>query len=262
MSNNRFTSQTHKKKYKKIGSVAPQLLTCYFIAENGMPEISAEGHNGSYIRKWVVMSIMFLWATRLTFNWARSWSGFDHEDWRYVEVFEKDTKNKIQYWIESFAGIHVFPTLIVYFALIPAYYILHDDDGYIANDTLNIYDFIGFLVGFGAVLLQGVADNQLYHFRNTNTIKGKCLTTGAWSWCRHPNYGGEILHWTSYVILSCGAFGFANGIKLAGGCVSIICLFVFASVPMIEKRHGERRNQKEWKAYQKRTWSSLIPMPF
>ena len=59
MSNNKFTSQTHKKKYKKIGSVAPQLLTCYFIAENGIPEISAEGSNGSYIRKWVVMSIMF-----------------------------------------------------------------------------------------------------------------------------------------------------------------------------------------------------------
>ena len=63
----------------------------------------------------------------------------------------------------------------------------------------------------------------------------------------------EILHWTSYVILSCGAFGFANGIKLAGGCVSTICLFVFASVPMIEKRHGERRNQKNGK-HIKRTW--------
>ena len=51
MSNNKFTSQTHKKNIKKYVR-RTALLTCYFIAENGMPEISAEGRNGSYIRKW------------------------------------------------------------------------------------------------------------------------------------------------------------------------------------------------------------------
>lgn len=87
------------------------------------------------------MAIMFLWSNRLTYNWARSWTGFNHEDWRYVEVFQKDTKNKLQYWVESFAGIHYFPTAIVFAALIPAYYILHDlDRVYVANNSLNVYD--------------------------------------------------------------------------------------------------------------------------
>ena len=186
---------TNKLLYIFIGSVAPQILSCFWIAEQGFPQYDSI-NSGVYIRKWIVMAIMFLWSNRLTYNWARSWTGFNHEDWRYVEVFQKDTKNKFQYWVESFAGIHFFPTAIVFFALIPAYYILHDlDRVYVANNSLNVYDLIGCFVGFGAVLLQGTADNQLYHFRQTNKVKGKVLSTGVWSCCRHPNYGGEILHW-------------------------------------------------------------------
>ena len=179
--------------YDAYWSVAPQLLTCYWVAEQGFPQLTSN-NGGAYVRKWVVMSIMFLWSSRLTYNWARSWTGFDHEDWRYVEVFQKGSKNKAQYWVESFAGIHMFPTLLVFVALLPCYYVLHDV-GQEASNNLSLYDAAGAAVGFGAVLIQGIADNQLYYFRQTNKVKGRVLSTGMWALCRHPNYAGEILHW-------------------------------------------------------------------
>ena len=82
----------------------------------------------------------------------------------------------------------------MFVALLPCYYILHDA-GQEANSSLSLYDVAGAAVGFGAVLMQGIADNQLYNFRRTNKVKGRVLSTGVWAWCRHPNYAGEILPW-------------------------------------------------------------------
>ena len=34
----------------------------------------------------VAFALVSLWSWRLTLNWARSWTGFHHEDWRYVDI--------------------------------------------------------------------------------------------------------------------------------------------------------------------------------
>ena len=53
--------------YDAYWSVAPQLLTCYWVAE----QVASHGPTPQttvvlHVRKWVVMSIMFLWSSRLT----------------------------------------------------------------------------------------------------------------------------------------------------------------------------------------------------
>ena len=39
---------------------------------------------GDVFRAGMMFNVMVFWAIRLTYNWARSWDGFFHEDWRYV----------------------------------------------------------------------------------------------------------------------------------------------------------------------------------
>ena len=50
-------------------------------------------------------------------NWARGWSGLDHEDWRYVDLRNK--AGRIGYWFVSLFGLHGMPTAIVFLGLLP-----------------------------------------------------------------------------------------------------------------------------------------------
>ena len=38
--------------------------------------------DGNFLRSVLVFACVMLWAIRLTYNWIRSWDGFNHEDWR------------------------------------------------------------------------------------------------------------------------------------------------------------------------------------
>ena len=62
------------------------------------------------------------------------------------------------------------------------------------------------------------------------------------------------------MLFAAGAFGSRTSAKLACGCVSIICLFVFASIPMIEKGTGSDATNGVG-SLQRRTWSTLIQSP-
>ena len=41
------------------------------------------------------------WAVRLTWNWARGWTGLGHEDWRYVDI---RSATGALYWPASFVA--------------------------------------------------------------------------------------------------------------------------------------------------------------
>jgi hypothetical protein len=109
--------------YDAYWSAAPIFIACYWLGDRGFDDLA---NSPGFYRKCMVFMVMFVWGNRLTWNWARSWTGFHHEDWRYVEVFQKGTKNYFRYWAESFGGIHLFPTVIVFAAMLPSYWVLHD----------------------------------------------------------------------------------------------------------------------------------------
>ncbi|MBL8776299.1 MAG: DUF1295 domain-containing protein [Acidimicrobiales bacterium] len=199
-------------------SLAPPVVAVYLVvvAEPDVP----------VVRQALVLLVVFAWAIRLTSNWARGWPGLDHEDWRYTAM----RTNGHPYWVQSFFGLHLVPTIEVYVGCLP-------------------------LVPALAVGTRSLGDEQLRRFNRTKS-PGDICDVGLWSWSRHPNYFGELCFWWSLFLFGLAA---APGYWWTVlGAVSITIMFAAASIPMLEKRSAERR--PAWEAYRRRT-SVLVPRP-
>ncbi|MCF7943286.1 MAG: DUF1295 domain-containing protein [Spirochaetia bacterium] len=68
-----------------------------------------------------LFAAVLFWSGRLTINWALNWKGLQDEDWRYVGFRRSFPRS---YWLVSFAAIHLFPTMMVFIACIPAHNVL------------------------------------------------------------------------------------------------------------------------------------------
>jgi steroid 5-alpha reductase family enzyme len=200
-------------------------------------------------RQWIVLLGTMLYALRLTSNFYRDWPGFVHEDWRYVSF--RKTSGKA-YWLVSFLAIHLFPTIMVYLGCLSIYAVFSGD-----GRSLNAWDALGFLILFGSVIYAFIADEQLRTFRKRPENKGKAITTGLWHLSRHPNYLGEISTWWGLFYFAIAA-GYNFWWTLAGPA-AITLMFIFASIPLIEKRNIDRRHG--YIEYLKRT-PMLLPIKF
>jgi steroid 5-alpha reductase family enzyme len=200
-------------------------------------------------RQWLVLVGISLYALRLTSNFYRDWPGFKHEDWRYVN-FRKTTGNA--YWLVSFLAIHFFPTVMVYLGCLSMFPLFEN-----AGRELNAWDIAGTVILFGSVLYAFVADEQLRRFRVNPENKGKTINTGLWSMSRHPNYFGEISTWWGLSAFAIAAA--CDNYWVLIGPAAITIMFIFASIPMIEKRNLERR--QGYKDYMLRT-PMLLPVKF
>jgi len=198
---------------------------------------------GIGLYEYLVFLVISFWSWRLTLNWARSWPGFQHEDWRYIKLAEDNGR---LYPLVNFFGIHLFPTAMVFAGMWPIFYLFEHE---LQSTSLL---FFGLTVSIIGTLLEYFADNQLARFRSMKHKTEKLLDTGLWSRSRNPNYLGEILFWLGLFII-----GLAYGAPLytSAGFLIMSGLFFFISIPMKEERMLERR--PSFKDYMER-----VPMLF
>lgn len=227
--------------YDAYWSVIPIAIVLYWIglAPEDVPALRMAG----------VAFVVTVWGVRLTWNWARGWSGLDHEDWRYVDFREMALR---AYWAISFGGIHLFPTLIVFAGLLAAWPALLDP-----TRAVGPIDGLALAVGLLGIGFEWIADAQLRAFVTGPKKPGETLRTGLWRYSRHPNYLGEMLVWWSLWL-----FGFAAdpvwGQWAIAAPLAISAMFLFVSIPLIEKRSLERRANYQQVIDET---SMLIPMP-
>jgi len=216
--------------YDPYWSVIPIIILGYLFVINGTPI-----NNPRVI---LASLVVLYWGIRLTNNWLITWPGLNHEDWRYKKL-SSDTG--AFYWPVSFLGIHLFPTILVFLGCLTLIPIFSSD----AATTWT--DGLGFLVSLTAIEIERRADNQLRAFR-ANPANGKVCNVGLWKYSRHPNYFGEITFWGGLFIMAYGANP-AENLIYGIGFMSMVVLFVFVSIPMMEKRqiskpgYAEYRNQ-------------------
>ncbi|CAN5303561.1 DUF1295 domain-containing protein [soil metagenome] len=209
--------------YDPYWSVAPIAIAAYFI---GQAEADA-----CLVRQLLVFAVVSVWGGRLTFNWWRQWTGMGHEDWRYVQLKQQTGK---AYWLVSFFGIHMFPTLLVYLGCLSLYPALDS-----SANHFNVLDAVALLTCSIAIWTEATADKQLYRFVKGKPVPGSILNSGLWRHSRHPNYLGEIMFWWGLFF-----FALASGWQYwwcIAGPISITVLFIFISIPLHEKRSLARR---------------------
>lgn len=222
--------------YDPFWSVAP--VPIVIILSMGMETLE--------IKLLVLIPICF-WALRLTRNWIISWEGFEHEDFRYI-----DLKNTSMFKAEfnNFFGIHLFPTLIVNLSLYPLVFILTN------NSNSSIFLSFASLFTFLAVVLETISDEQMREFRKNPLNKGKTMKYKLWKYSRHPNYLGEIGFWFGIYMM-----GLSSGMApfwIIICPLTMLALFIFVSCPMMDNR--SLMNRPDYKDYMEVT-SQLMLLP-
>jgi steroid 5-alpha reductase family enzyme len=223
--------------YDPYWSVAPVALVVYWA----WAQPAGDGW-----RKAAVAILVVIWAARLTDNWARRWQGLGHEDWRYVDIRRRTRR---WYWPVSLLGIHLMPTAAVFLGCLPVHAAVT-----VPLRTPGPLDLIATLVTAGAIWVEATADAELARFLRDRKNGAELLETGLWTWSRHPNYFGEVLFWWGL-----GLFGMAAAPErptMLLGPVAITCLFLFISVPMMDRHLGASRPGY---ADRQRRVSGLVP---
>lgn len=224
--------------YDPYWSVAPIAIVPFLVSR------SADGWSP---RATLVMALVTFWGLRLTLNWLSGWEGLKHEDWRYVDI-RKKAGPRLQ-WVAAFFAVHLLPTMMVFmgcFALMPA--LVAPAKG------LNALDVVAAAVTLGATLIEMISDLQLHRF--TATCKpGEIMNRGLWRFSRHPNYFGEVAFWWGLWLFGVAADP-SQALWTLVGPGAMTALFVFASVPMLDKRSLARR--PAYAEHMKRV-SALVP---
>ena len=200
-----------------------------------------------YTGVWSLPVILLLVASwylgwRLTRNWAITFKGIAHEDWRYTKY---RSQHPLVFHLINLFGLNMMPTLVVFAAMLPGLKLFE-----LSFDTLPFRE--GMEVGLGCIVcvaaatIQLIADKQIHDFRAANP--GKCCNVGLWKHGRHPNYFGEMSFWWGIWIM----YAAFNGIDyFIGGPIAMSAMFLGISIPLMEKR--QLANKPEYAEYRKQT---------
>ena len=226
--------------YDPYWSVVPPAMALFWM--------TAGGADGVTLRELAVLGVIFYWATRLTLNWAYFWEGMHHEDWRYEMLRNKAPKFAI---VTDLFAIHLIPTTIVFMGMLPVFAVF-----VLGSASFSWLDILAIVVGLGAVSMQMISDFQLRAIA-AKKDSNESLARGLWAWSRHPNYFGELGFWLSLLLFGISAHP-SGWIWQILGVIAMTWMFLFASIPMMEKRSLERRE-----GYQDviDSVSMLIPLP-
>ncbi|MCQ2285130.1 MAG: DUF1295 domain-containing protein [Bacteroidales bacterium] len=211
----------------------PVMLTCWAIHCGNIGLIGA-----------LVLIAVWYWGIRLTGNWAYTFRNLDTEDWRYTKY--RTEQKPFVFQIINFFGLNMMPTIVVFLAMLPAIDLISSIETWRAA---SLPMWLGFAVCLAAATIQLIADTQRHRFAKEH--KGEVCKVGLWKHGRHPNYFGEISMWWGIWIMFVSVNGFSNHLWYLVGPVAMTCLFLFISIPLMEKR--QLQNKPGYAQYKKET---------
>lgn len=209
----------------------PVILVCFLLGR----ELTVFGV--------LLVTVVSFWAIRLTANWAYTFGGLNHQDWRYTMLREK---TGVFYPIINFVGIHMVPTLVVYGCILPVVYAVRE------SLPINNISALFLCLSLGAATMQGIADIQMHTFRKNRD--STFIHHGLWKYSRHPNYLGEILMWWGVGLSVIAAS--PDTWYLGAGALANTILFLAVSIPMADGRQSHKEGFEE---YRKQT-RMLLPI--
>lgn len=195
----------------------------------------------------VVTAMVVVWALRLgSFLFRRVRR--DGSDGRFDRI-KLDPLRFLMTW--TLQGLWVLLTVACALAIVTG----TDREGF---GLLAVVGTVVWMIGFG---LEVLADRQKSAFRQDPANSGRFITTGLWSWSRHPNYFGEITLWTGIAIMAIPVLSGWRWVALVSPLFVVVLLTRISGIPALERRGAKRWGDDA--AYQEyvRATSVLIPRP-
>ena len=127
---------------------------------------------------------------------------------------------------------------------------MSSDKGMIIN-TLFYLGLVIFILGF---TIEVIADYQKTKFRKNPKNKNNFITSGLWSYSRHPNYLGEISLWTGIAIISFSSLSDWQYVSLISPIFIYILLVHISGINFLESSSNKKWGHlKAYKEYIKKT---------
>jgi len=198
------------------------------------------------LREWIVSLLVVIWALRLSsFLYLRIQR--TGKDGRFDQLKTSPIRFLVPWTIQ---GLWVFLTMIVVIVINSQ-----------ANPApaLGIWDAMGMSLWLLGFVIEVTADNQKTAFNAESNNQGKWIDRGLWSYCRHPNYLGEILLWTGIACFGVPCFTGLERVAWISPLFVYVLLTKISGIPILERRALEKwGNQVEFQNYRERT-PALLP---
>lgn len=215
-----------EKFFDLIGSITylTTVLAALYITDSGK------------ISDYMIVSCVVIWAIRLgSFLFMRIHKA--GEDRRFREIKTNFTRFFMTWTLQG---------MWVSMCLLCVLTALSSNNGIILN---NVFYF-GLLIFIFGFIIEVIADNQKTVFRKDVNNKDKFITTGLWSYSRHPNYLGEILLWFGVAIMSFSSLQGLQYLTLISPIFVYILLVYISGIRMLEnqadKKWGHLDSYKEY----------------
>jgi steroid 5-alpha reductase family enzyme len=125
-------------------------------------------------------------------------------------------------------------------------------------DTFAVAGLIVWVAGFA---IEATADMQKNRFRADAGNKGAFISTGLWSWSRHPNYFGEIVLWIGVAIITVPVLQSWQLITLISPIFVFLLITRVSGIPLLEaKADATWGGEDAYETYKERT-PILVPLP-
>jgi len=226
-----------EKFYDLTGGITYSTVTLLAILLT--PDIDA--------RSLLLVGIVIIWAIRLaSFLYLRIRNA--GEDRRFREIKQSFGRFLLTW---SLQGLWVAFSLAAALAAITSTLRL----------DLDIFAIVGFLVWLTGFAIEVIADRQKSAFNAKPENKGRFISTGLWSWSRHPNYFGEIVLWIGVAVIALPILRGWQYATLISPIFIVLLLTRISGIPMLERRADQKwGGEAEYESYKTRT-SVLIPLP-
>lgn len=132
------------------------------------------------------------------------------------------------------------------------------------DGALVASDIAGIVLAIGGFVIEAIADQTKFSFKQNPSNNGKWCADGIWSWSRHPNYFGEVSFWWGIFLGASSQFVGANAygyFTIVSPLFVMALLFGLSGLPLLEsglsRKYGTSPGFRE---YHQRT-SIFVPMP-
>ena len=192
----------------------------------------------------VMAALVILWAVRLaSFLFQRILRmQVDH---RFDGIRERPT---------AFAKFWILQAIAIPIILLPALLVL--TTGAPGPSPLHALGLSAWATG---LILETLADTQ----KSAWKLRGETgpITTGVWSWSRHPNYFGETLLWWGIWLFALPSLsGWGHSAFLGPLFITLLLLFVTGIPPLEEASEARYGHLQAYRDYLART-SRFFPLP-